>query len=227
MNQNLIYYLVYAILYGIILLMGEGMYRYFNLPEGQTRNFSHLSAGLVSLAYPWVFTSHWWVLLLAAQSSAILLLTRSAGWFPSHHKSAGRSWGSPLFFVSLYLCFLAYTFTRDVIYFLLPVLILTFSDMLASMVGRNFGTPPPVPWRKWMAQGKTFQGSAAFLGSALCIAVMMFYLTGRWTPGASLLAGTGLALFTSVTEAVASRGYDNFFIPAITLIILFLYSYLI
>ncbi len=212
-------------MYGIILLTGEGMYRYFHLPEGQTRNFSHLSAGLISLAYPWVFTSHWWVLLLAVQSSAILLLTRSAGWFPSHHKSAGKSWGSPLFFASLYLCFTAYILSRDVIYFLLPVLILTFSDMLASMVGRNFGNIPPVPWRKWMAHGKTLQGSAAFLGSALCIAVMMFNLKGGWNLATSLLAATGIALMTTLTEALFSRGFDNFFVPAITLITLFLYSY--
>lgn len=227
MTQNLTYYIVYAILYGIILLMGEGMYRYFHLPEAQTRNFSHLSAGLVSLPYPWVFTSHWWVLLLAVQSIVVLLVTRSAGWFPSHHKSAGKSWGSPLFFASLYLCFLAYSITRDVFYFLLPVLILTFSDMLASAVGRNFGKNPPAPWKRLMAPGKTLQGSAAFLCSTLCIAAMIFYLKGEWSLETSLLAGTGIALLTTFTEALTSRGFDNFFVPAITLIILFLYSHIL
>lgn len=225
MNQNLLYYIVYAVLYGIILLFGEGMYRYFHLPEAQTRNFSHLTAGLASLPFPWVFTSHWWVLLLAVQSAVVLLLTRSAGWFPSHHKSAGKSWGSPLFFASLYLCFLVYTLKGDVYYFLLPVLILTFSDMLASMVGRNLGKIPPAPWNKWMARGKTLQGSAAFLGSSLCIAAIMFYLKGDWDLGASLLAGTGIALLTTLTEALISRGFDNFLVPAITLITLFLYSH--
>jgi phytol kinase len=225
LHQNLIYYLAYAILYGIILLMGEGMYRYFHLPEGLTRNFSHLSAGLVSLAYPWVFTSHWWVLFLAVQSAAVLLLTRSAGWFQSHHKSARISWGSPLFFASLYGCFLAYTLTRDILYFLLPLLILTFSDMLASMMGRNLGKVPPDPWQRWMARGKTLQGSAAFLGSALCISVLMFTLKGEWNLGRSVLAGTGVALLTTLTEALTPRGFDNFFIPAITLITLFLYSH--
>lgn len=224
MNQNLIYYIVYAILYGVILMIGEGMYRYFHLSEAQTRNFSHLSAGLVSLPYPWVFTSHWWVLILAVQSSAVLLLTRSAGWFPSHHKSAGKSWGSPLFFASLYICFLAYTLTRDITYFLLPVLILTVSDMLASMSGRNLGRVPPFPWKKWMAGGKTLQGSAAFLGSALCIAAAIFYFLGEWNPGISLLAALGIALMTTLTEALSTKGFDNFFIPAITLIILFLYA---
>ncbi|MGW8315592.1 MAG: hypothetical protein ACWGNV_08330 [Bacteroidales bacterium] len=225
MNQNLIYYMVYALLYGIILLMGEGMYRYLNLPEAQTRNFSHLAAGLVSLPYPWVFTSHWWVLILAVQSAVVLLLTRSAGLFPSHHKSAGKSWGSPLFFASLYVCFLAYTLTRDVSFFLLPVLILTFSDMLASMVGRNIGKNPPAPWNKWMAHGKTLQGSAAFLGSSFFIATLMFYLKEGLNPGTSFVAGIGIALWTTLTEALFSRGVDNFFVPVITLIILFLYSH--
>ena len=225
MNQNLIYYLVYAILYGIILLMGEGMYRYFHFHEAQTRNFSHLSAGMVSIAYPWVFSSHWWVMLLAIQSSAVLLVTRSAGWFPSHHKSAGRSWGSPLFFMSLYMCYLAYALTGEKVYFLLPVLILTLSDMLASFTGRNIGKTPPPPWNKWLAGGKTLQGSAAFLGSALGIAWIVLYMTGVWNLMAVLIAGTGIALATTFAEGSASRGFDNFFIPATTLTVLFLCSH--
>ena len=204
--------------------MGEGLYRYFHIPEAKTRNISHLSAGLVSLPYPWLFTSHWWVLLLAVQSSVVLVLTRSAGWFPSHHKSTGKSWGSPLFFASLYLCYLAYTLTQDLLFFLLPVLILTFSDMLASLAGRNFGKTPPAPWNKWMANGKTIQGSAVFLGSALCISCGVFYLSGGWTLEAALFASAGIAVLTTFTEALTSGEFDNLSIPAITLITMFLYS---
>jgi len=88
MNYNLKYYILYAVLYGLILLIGEGLYRILKLKPEWSRNFSHLAVGIISLPYPWLFSSHWWVLLLAIQSSLILYLTRASGLIPSHHKSA-------------------------------------------------------------------------------------------------------------------------------------------
>ena len=106
MNYNLKYYILYAVLYGLILLIGEGLYRILKLKPEWTRNFSHLAAGILSLPFPWLFSSHWWVLLLAIQSSLILYITRARDLIPSHHKTAGNSLGSYLFFASIYLCYM-------------------------------------------------------------------------------------------------------------------------
>ena len=225
MNDNLKYYILYAILYGIILLLGEGMYRYLRFNEAHTRNFSHFSAGLLSLPYPWLFSSHWWVLLLSVQSSAVLLLTRSAGFFPSHHKAANDSLGSPLFFASLYLCYLVFRLTDNTAFFLLPILILTISDMTASLVGRNYGNPSGERSRIWPIKGKTLAGSIAFFLTALIISSFFYHRKMGMNIGSALAMGAGIAFATTIGEAWSVNGFDNLFIPVITLIIMCLYAF--
>ncbi len=224
MNRNFKYYLIYALLYGIILLLGEGLYRYFNVREARTRNISHLSAGLVSLPYPWVFTSHWWVLLLAVQSSAVLLITRWAGWFPSHHRSAGKSWGSPLFFGSLYLCFLVYRLLDEVTLFLLPLLILTISDVAASVFGGMVGDGAGNQWLRRWSNGKTLVGSLAFFISSWLIAYLVIHLLLHEAAGPAIGKSMAMAMATTLSEAAFAKGFDNFSIPITSLIIIGLFS---
>jgi phytol kinase len=145
----------YAVLYGIILLIGEGLYRILNLKPEWPRNFSHLAVGIVSLPYPWLFSSHWWVLLIAIQSSAILYVTRRYGLIPSHHQSAGKSMGSYLFYISIYLCFIVSSYLDRPHFFVFPILVLSISDVAASIIGRYFGRNPRGSLKRLFAKDKT------------------------------------------------------------------------
>lgn len=222
MNQNFKYYILYAVLYGLVLLIGEGLYRILRLKPEWSRHFSHLAAGLLTLPYPWLFSSHWWVLLLAIQSSLILFITRTRGLIPSHHKTAGRSLGSYLFFVSVYLCYLVSYYLHRPHYFVFPILILSLSDVAAAIVGRHMGRKPAKFLKQLFAEGKTFAGSLAFFFSTFAIVTAAYYYYMQ----SELIHAMGLAFFislaTTITEAKSSRGSDNFFIPAITLIIMYI-----
>ncbi len=222
MNYNFKYYVIYAVLYGVILLAGEGMYRILKLKPEWSRNFSHLAAGIISLPYPWLFSSHWWVLALAIQSSLILYLSRARGLIPSHYKSAEESMGSYLFFASIYLCFLAFSYLGRPHYFVFPILILSVSDVSASIIGRYFGRKPSGFFKKLYAEGKTFAGTLAFFFSAFIVLTLAFYSYMQ----SGIIYAIGLAFLislpTAITEAKSSKGYDNLFVPVIMLIIMYI-----
>lgn len=222
MNQNFKYYILYAVLYGLILIIGEGLYRLLKLKPEWSRNFSHLTAGLLSLPYPWLFSSHWWVLLLAIQSSLILVITRTWRLIPSHHNSAGKSLGSYLFFLSVYLCYLASYYWHRPHYFVFPILVLSVSDVAAAIVGRHLGRKPAKFLKQLFSEGKTIAGSLTFFLSTFAIVTAAYYYYLQ----SELIHALGLAFLisvaTTIVEARSSRGSDNFFIPAITLIIMYI-----
>ena len=222
MNDNVKYYFSYAILYGIILLIGEGLHRYLRWNPARSRNFSHLLAGLASLPYPWLFTSHWWVLLLAVQSSVVLYVTRYYGFIPSHHKTAGRSLGSFLFFASIYICYTASSYTGNISLFVIPIFVLSISDVTASYVGQRFGKKPTSLIRRFGVTNKTYAGSVAFFISSMVIvfAVFQYYLGERFFH--SILMALAISVATTFSEAISPNGFDNLTVPLTTLIIIWL-----
>jgi len=226
MNNNIKYYILYAVLYGLILIIGEGLYRILKLKPEWSRNFSHLAVGIISLPYPWLFSSHWWVLLLAIQSSLILYITRARKLMPSHHKTAGRSLGSYLFFASMYLCYLVSFYLHRPHYFVIPILVLSVSDVSAAIIGRHFGRKPTGFLKQLYAEGKTFAGTLAFFLSAIAVLTVAYYYYLQ----TDMIFAIGLAFLismaTAITEAKSSNGYDNFFVPAITLIIMYIFDIL-
>jgi dolichol kinase len=134
------------------------------------------------------------------------------GLIPSHHKVAGKSLGSFLFFVSLYLCFLASALTARKEFFVIPLLVLSFSDVAAAVVGRSPGKYP-LPQMKWPGPaGKTVAGSTAFFISTLVILFVSLHYLGSPLVR-SLLMAFAISLPTTASEALSPRGIDNFSIP--------------
>ncbi|MEN8203489.1 MAG: phosphatidate cytidylyltransferase [Bacteroidota bacterium] len=222
MNVNLKFYIGYALVYGLILLVGEGSYRFLRVKPEWSRNFSHLAAGMISLPYPWIFTSHWWVLLLAVQSSVVLFLTRNLNLLPSHHLSGSNSAGSYLFFASLYICFLASSILNNAFFFVLPMLVLSIGDVMAAIIGREFGKKDREFFNRISKEDKTREGSIAFfLSTALVVSLAYFYYL-QVSFYYALLMALVISVTTAFTEAVSTKGYDNFFIPLITLFIMYL-----
>lgn len=222
MNINFKYYLLYALAYGIVLLMGEAIYRLFKRGASWSRSFAHLAAGLISLPYPWLFTSHWWVLLLALQSSLVLLATHKLKILPSHHRIAGKSKGSYLFFASIYLCFIASSYTGRKEFFVVPLLVLSFSDVAAALIGRGIGKRSIQRRKTTGSTGKTLEGSIAFFITALIVLFLSYYYYIQWSLAASISMALLLAILATTVEAYSPHGTDNFSIPFILLVIMYI-----
>jgi phytol kinase len=196
-----------------LLLAGLGSYRRWRSPDPEVlRKLLHMGMGVVTLALPWLFRRPWPVLLLAllfAFGLATLRVSRSL------QRLAGgvidgvnrKSLGDIYFPVAVGLLFLLSG--GDALTFCVPMLILTFADAAAALIGTRYGVP-----RGLGAQGvKSIEGSVAFFITAfLCvhISLLLFTDTGR---AETLLVATTLALQVMLLEAFAWDGLDNLFIP--------------
>src|SRR5258708_24805359 len=98
------------------------------------------------------------------------------------------------------------------VFYVIPVLILALAEAGGAMVGTGYG------WARYQTDDgqKSAEGSlAVFLVAFLAthISLLLFTPLGRLE---CLLIGFVLGLIATLTEAIAWRGLDNFFVPIAT-----------
>jgi len=176
------------------------------------RKLLHLGMGLVTLSFPWVFTSTWPVLLLAglfAIGLAALRISRSmyrllGGVIGGVHR---QSLGEIYFPLAVGLVFLLSR--GDPVEFCTPMLSLTLADTGAALIGTRYGRRRLPSGRGW----KSLEGSIAFLAiSFLSTLVSLRFLsdTGR---AETVLIALVLGLLLTLLEAAVGQGLDNLCIP--------------
>ncbi|MBI2970769.1 MAG: hypothetical protein HYY36_08510 [Gammaproteobacteria bacterium] len=189
--------------------------RRWNLHPEIARKSLHVSLGLVTLVFPWIFTSVRPVLIAAAVTLIWFALLRLAG-------GLRTSFGYSLFAVKresmgeihfvLAVC-ATLILSRTTLEYLTTILILTVADTAAAMVGARFSRH-----RYRIANSrKSLEGSAAFFSIAMAIATAML-----WTAapnGVTMVLGLALSIaaVSTLAEAVGANGLDNLAVPAATL----------
>lgn len=185
--------------------------RYRVSPE-LARKLFHIAGGIVSLLLPYMFSSVAAVALVTFSITGILLAVRL---LPRLRGSVGLVLNS-VNRVSLgELCFplsvlILYALAHGhKVYYAIPLLILTFADSTAALIGTEYGR------LKYAATdgSKSVEGSAAFfLVGFLAVHVPLLLGTdiGREE---SLLVAVILAFLLVILEAVCWAGLDNLFVP--------------
>jgi phosphatidate cytidylyltransferase len=201
-----------VLVYLLVLLLGEIVYRRGLASAEKTRKFAHLGTAVVSLAMPALGIDIRHLLVLSILFTGIMVITAKRGWLKSIHAiNRSGSLGSYCFPSAFFFCYLAYTFHGVRMWFYVPVLVLAVSDTLAALVGMRW----PVGRFTIMKQEKTLMGSGAFFISTLVITLSAAWFdssrlmsTGTIVVGALLIAFT-----TTVLEALTVRGLDNLVVP--------------
>ncbi len=176
------------------------------------RKLLHMGSGLMALGLPWLFQNAVPVLILSAASLLGLLALKH---IPALRRGVGgvvggvdRDSHGDLYFVSATgLLFLVSG--GDPLLFSVPMVILTFADSAAALVGQRYGR------HRFHANGgtKTIEGSAAFFITAIVGAYVGLRALAETGPAATLLLALLLGLLLTLVEASAGRGIDNFLIP--------------
>jgi dolichol kinase len=183
--------------------VAEWLYHVGKVKVELTRKLVHLGTGVLTLLFPILLKNHWLVLLLCASFALILIISLRFKLLPSINAIDRVSYGSLLYPLAVYTCYLAYFFKeQQLLLFYLPVLTLAICDPLAALFGKRF------PYGKYKigVAHKTIVGSSAFLCSSL---VLNICLCGQ----ASLFFIVFIAFLATLIEALSSKGIDNLTIP--------------
>lgn len=172
----------------------------------------HISVGLTTLAFPWLFESPWPVLIVSGALIAAFLglRTRLAVFQRLSHvmQRLGRvSVGEYCFVVAI--CIVFVIAADDPLLYSIPILLLTLADSAAALVGTKWGR------HRFFVMGyyKSFEGSAAFFVVALaCITLPLAWFTPASYPE-SLAVAVLIAVAVTVLEAATGGGFDNLLVP--------------
>jgi phytol kinase len=220
MSKDLVNVLILTAYFLLLFGGAEVLFYYFKWKAEHTRKVVHFGTGILTFLFPVMLSHHLWVLLLCS-SFAILLMTSMKFNFLKSINGVDRiTWGSLCFPLSVYLCFVAKVYFDEDLLFYLPMLILAISDPAAALIGKATGWRPYQVW----GQTKTWAGSLAFFVSAFCLTFGFHFMLQHESLNDAFLLALSIGIFTSFTEAISTKGWDNLSIPMSVILIEFLFS---
>lgn len=209
--------LLFLLIFLALVMVTQALYRIFKLPAESTRKFLHVSGGILALFVPLFIQSHWWILAICSAAFLFLLVTYYTNVLPSVHLTKRKSFGSILFPIPLYICFLVATEANDLFLFYVPVSFLTLSDAAAEWGGHKWGHYSI----QLMGNQKTLIGSLCFALCSLLLALIWGIAFGLPWQKLILISFTTAILATG-TELISTKGVDNITVPVVTLLWLLL-----
>jgi uncharacterized protein (TIGR00297 family) len=186
-------------------------------PES-SRKLVHLIVGTLVSACPFIFKSNIPPVFLAGVFIFVNALALKTKKFKGMHSTDRASYGTVYFPIAFLI--LALFWWEKPITLILSMLIMTFSDTIAAVIGER--TPQPRNFRIW-DDIKSIEGC---LGMFLSSFIIIYIGTDlfAWLFGAAffiplpILIGTSgfVAMIVTLSEAVSSKGSDNFTVPIMT-----------
>ena len=203
--------LILAVLLGLMLVLRRVQRRYSPHPE-LIRKLLHVSMGLITLSFPWLFHSALPVVTLAVLAVGWMALLK---FYPPLRTQLGtvlggvgrQSLGEIYFPISIALIFVLAQ--DDPLLYAIPMLLLTLADAVAAMIGVRYGR---LHYKTADGQ-KTAEGSITFFMVAFFSAHVPLLLLSQTGRAETLLIAVILGLLVMLLEAIAWRGLDNLFIP--------------
>lgn len=176
------------------------------------RKTVHVATGLYALTLPLTFSEAWPVLLLSALAILVMAVMRvpalaRSGIGSTIHAVERQSYGEILLAVSV--GFLFFRSIGSPVLFVLPMLVLTFSDAAAALTGVHYGRKL-FPVEKG---AKSVEGVVMFFLVTFIISMVTLLLMTEVPRANVVVMSFILAAFGAQLEADSWRGLDNLFVP--------------
>lgn len=173
-----------------------------------SRKAVHMGMGSITVFFPWMFESSWPVWLLALLACGLIGAMNLIPPLKMVFRGVERKTYGEIYFPLAVAFVFHYSKGAPVIY-CPPILMLTFGDAFAALIGKRFG----VSYYTTHEGRKSWEGSAAFIiasftTTSVCLLVLSDYAVGKIVLIALLVSIVGF-----ITEGFAWKGLDNLFIP--------------
>ncbi|MCS6813353.1 MAG: SEC59/DGK1/VTE5 family protein [Cyanobacteria bacterium] len=207
---------------GTIVLVAEWLKRTTNLDAELVRKVVHIGVGNVILLAWWLQIPAWVGVTAAIVASLIAILSYRVPILPSVNSIGRQSWGTFFYAVSIGVLIAIFWGLNRQEYAAIGILIMTWGDGLAALVGQRFGYHR---YQLWDMQ-KSWEGSAtmmlvSFVVTGLILLAEQGNLWQNWA-----IAGT-IAVVATILEAFSKFGIDNLTVPLGSAILGFWFSHLV
>lgn len=197
-----------AVWLGIVLLVAEMFHRSKLAGPEIVRKVVHIGVGHVILLAWWFQIPLWVGVSASVVFSAIALLSYQIPLLSSINGVGRQSLGTFFYAVSFGILIAWFWPLHQYHYAALGILIMTWGDGLAALVGQNFGKHP---YKLWGMQ-KSWEGSLTMALVSYGVSILILWeVQGNIWP--TWVVPIGIALIATGLEAFSKWGIDNLTVP--------------
>ncbi|MEY3296874.1 MAG: hypothetical protein RLZZ597_134 [Cyanobacteriota bacterium] len=193
---------------GLVGGAAEGVRRYTSANPEITRKIVHIGAGQVILLAWWLQTPAWMGISASVLFSMVALLSYRYPILPGINGVGRHSLGTFFYATSIGLLTAAFWPIDLPQYAALGILVMTWGDGLAALVGQRFGHHP----YKILGSTKSWEGSLTMLMMSFMVSLLILVFTAGSTASILLIAAL-VALAATVLETLSFYGLDNLTVP--------------
>jgi phytol kinase len=215
--------LLVAYLYVFMIIgLAEGLRRWRGYSNVFTRKFIHIGVGMLSWLVPFLFASPWPFVAASLSFALLNIFDWRYGFFSSMASGSRSNLGTVYFPVAA--AAVALVFWNEPPLLVAALMPLTWGDGLASVIGQSYGTTTYTV----LGHTRTLQGSAGFFvfgGFFTWLALWLMPGSPEITAAAALAPALVVITASTIAEAASPWGLDNLVIPAVSMMVISLWSF--
>ncbi len=191
-----------------IVLLAETLHRRVSQNSELARKVVHIGSGNVILFAWWLQIPAWVGIAASIIASIIALLSYYIPFLPGINSVGRKSLGTFFYAISIGILIAWFWPIQQFQYAAIGILVMTWGDGLAGLIGQNFGKHPYEIW----GMKKSWEGSLTMaLTSYVVSSSILFAVQGNvWQ---TWLISVAIALFATGLEAFSKLGIDNLTVP--------------
>ncbi|MGG6239568.1 diacylglycerol/polyprenol kinase family protein [Nodosilinea sp. AN01ver1] len=187
----------------------EGLRRTANLDTEVTRKIVHIGAGHVILLAWWLHTPAWMGIAASVVFSGVALLSYRLPILPGINGVGRNSLGTFFYAISIGVLTAIFWPLWLPQYAAIGILVMTWGDGLAALIGQNFGRHP----YKVLGNQKSWEGSLTMALASFLVCLLVLGATAGFTTGAVWGTALVVAIASTLLETLSFYGLDNLTVP--------------
>lgn len=193
---------------GVIVVLAETLHRYRPTNKELARKVVHIGSGNVILIAWWLQIPAWIGIAASIGAGAIALLSYYLPILPGINSVGRKSFGTFFYAISIGLLIAWFWPLQQFQYAAIGILVMTWGDGLAGLIGQNFGQHPYEVW----GMRKSWEGTLAMAVTSYIVSSLIL-LSVQGNIGSTWLVPLAIALVATTLESFSKLGIDNLTVP--------------
>jgi phytol kinase len=193
---------------GAIILLAETLHRRVSSSAELARKVVHIGTGNVILVAWWLDIPAWVGISASIIASIVALLSYYIPFLPGINSVGRKSLGTFFYAISIGVLVAWFWPLQQYQYAALGILVMTWGDGLACIIGQQFGQHPYEIW----GMKKSWEGSSAMALTSYAVSSLIL-LSAQGNVWQTWLFPVAIAFVATALEAFSKLGIDNLTVP--------------